>query len=475
MPELYPEVSLEQLPQRLQKACTNAGWAKLMPVQQKAIPYLLNKKDLKVQSRTGSGKTGAYVLPMLELLDPEKKGCQALILVPTRELAKQVTGQIELLGKELNLEAASVYGGVGYGPQRDAFRRGVPIIAGTPGRILDHLMNRNLMLDNLSILVFDEADRMLSMGFFPDMREIQKYMPRRKYNAYMFSATFPHRVKSLADQFMTSPHFLSLSSDNVLVEGTEHHVYTVPPLEKDRILVRIIEKEHPDGALIFCNTRDKVHYVATVLRRFGYDADELSSDLSQNMREEVMDRIKQGKLRFLVATDVAERGIDIPDLPYVIQYEPPDDPEVYVHRSGRTGRAGAVGTVITLAADMEKLMMSKIARKFDIPVQDKMPPTEEEVARVVAQRLIGRLEAKGRERDNLKVERMQRFIPLAQELMESKEGQELVAMVLDDMYQQWLHNPPEQIEPPSSSNKGLRDPKKRPPRKKSSSGGRRRR
>ncbi len=473
----FPDATFDTLPVRMQQACNNAGWVQLMPVQAKTIPYVLNGKDLMVQSRTGSGKTGAYVLPLLEHLDPSQKGCQALVLVPTRELARQVTTQVELLGKDIGVESAAVYGGVGYGPQRDAFKRGVPIIVGTPGRILDHLLKRSLTLDQLKVLVFDEADRMLSMGFFPDMKEIQKFMPRKRFSVYMFSATFPPRVKSLARLFMHDPDFLSLSSDNILVAETEHHVYTVPGFEKDRILVRIIEMDNPEGALIFCNTRDKVHYVATVLKRFGYDADELSSDLSQHQRELVMNRIQTGHLRFLVATDVAERGIDIPDLPYVIQYEPPDDAEVYVHRAGRTGRAGAAGTVVTLVADLEKLTMGKIARKFGIPIQDKLPPSEEDVARVVAQRLTGRLEAKARERDNLKVERMQRFIPLANELMESNEGQELVAMVLDDIYQRWLHIPLEAEQTPPESEpqqQQKRSSIKRPPRKRSSSTRRRR-
>ncbi|MBN1999467.1 DEAD/DEAH box helicase, partial [candidate division KSB1 bacterium] len=333
-------MTLEQLPESLRKAASHAGWTHLMPVQARTIPYQLAGRNVMVQARTGSGKTGAFLLPMLEQLDPAQKKCQALILVPTRELARQTGNEAEILFRDSGLVTVTVYGGVGYAPQIKALKEGANIVVATPGRALDHLLKGTLSLDFLKTLIFDEADRMLSMGFYPDMKKIQNYLPKRILYTSMFSATFPKHVIYTAHEFMHNPEFLSLSEDHTHVLETEHVYYIVPDMDKDRSLVRFIEVENPATAIIFCNTKSEVNYVATVLQRFGYDADQLSADLSQNEREKVMERVRKGVLRFLVATDVAARGIDIPDLSHVIQYEPPEDFEVYIHRAGRTGRAG---------------------------------------------------------------------------------------------------------------------------------------
>ena len=437
-----PEVTLAQLPQALQEAVARSGWTELMPVQAMAIPYMLAERDLMIQSRTGSGKTGAFVLPILKRVDPEDRRCQAIVLVPTRELAKQVTAHANELCGDAIL-AAAVYGGVDYGPQIDAFRKGAHLVVGTPGRILDHLLKGTLSLDGLRILVFDEADRMLSMGFYPDMRRLQEYVPDHGVTGYMFSATFPSRVKRLAGQFLQNPEFLSLSRDRVHVAEIEHIFYNVDAMDKDRDLVRIIEIENPASAVIFCNTKSNVQYVATVLHRFGYDADELSSDLSQDAREKVMTRVREGRLRFLVATDVAARGIDILDLSHVIQYEPPKEAEAYIHRVGRTARAGATGVAFTLVAGLERIQLLSIAKQFQIDLQERRPPTDADVAKVVAERTTTLLEAQLRQRDRLQKERMQRFVPLVRRLGEMDDEIELVAMLLDDYYQRSLHAPPD--------------------------------
>jgi ATP-dependent RNA helicase DeaD len=467
---IEPERTLEpvtkaDLAQPLRQAADRAGWSELMPVQARAIPYLLSGRDLMVQSRTGSGKTGAFILPILERVNPKRATCQALVLAPTRELARQVAEEAKTLAGDRGMRTAVVYGGVAYGPQLKAFREGAHLVVGTPGRILDHLLKRNLSFKDLQMLVFDEADRMLSMGFYPDMRAIQRHLPSRRVQGCMFSATFPSHVRRLADEFLKQPDFLSLSRDHVHVTDVEHVYYVVPRMDKDRSLVRIIEAENPPSALIFCNTRARVKYVTAVLQRFGYDADELSSDLSQKAREKIMDRTRRGALRFLVATDVASRGIDLPDLSHVIIYEPPEDQELYIHRAGRTGRAGAGGVAISLVDVMEQMDLDRIAKRYDIDIQEWPLPSDEDVEGIVAQRVTALLEARLRDRDRLKVERMQRFEPLIHDLIQSEEGLALLTMLLDDHYQQTLHAPPPQ--PPSSPTRPASKRKRRSGRRRS--------
>ncbi len=452
LPEELPEAKLSDLPEKLQQGAARVGWTELMPVQAKAIPYLFSGRDMMIQSRTGSGKTGAYLLPILEMINPLEASSQALVLVPTRELAHQVSGEAELLGQDTGVRNIAVYGGVGYREQLDAFKAGVHIVIGTPGRILDHLLRRSLPLESLRFLIFDEADRMLSMGFYPDMRRIQSYLPDKRISTYMFSATFPPAVIRLSSQFMRQPGFLNLSSDHIHVTETEHIFYSVPGMDKDRGLVRIIEVENPLSALIFCNTKARVNYVTTVLQRFGYDADELSSDLSQVSREKVLERVRKGTLRFLVATDVAARGIDLPELTHVIQYEPGEDPESYIHRAGRTGRAGGSGTAITLVNPVERAALLRIGKQYAISFDERPLPGDEDVERIVSERIITLLEARLRNRDRLQTERMQRFVPLAGSLSGSEEGASLLAMLLDDFYQETFHGPV--IPPETEERKG---------------------
>jgi ATP-dependent RNA helicase DeaD len=462
-----PEVSLEKLPEILKNAVASAGWTSLMPVQKKTIPYMLARRDLMVQSRTGSGKTGAFMLPIIKRTDPELNACQSLVLVPTRELARQVAKEAELLGKDTGVRTAAVYGGVAYGPQLEAFRKGAHIVVGTPGRVLDHLLKRTFSLDKLKILVFDEADHMLSMGFYPDMRRVQDYLPRNRINTYMFSATFPPFVMRLSNQFMHEPEFLNLSSGEVHVANTEHIYYNVPGMSKDRSLVRIIEMENPASAIIFCNTKAEVNYVGVVLQRFGYDADALSGDLSQKAREKIMERVRKSSLRFLVATDVAARGIDIPDLSHVILYEPPEDHESYIHRAGRTGRVGASGVAISLVNSIERSQLVQIAKRYKIDLQERELPTEEDVQAIVTERATALLEARLRSRDKLQLERMQRFVPLGQDLSRNEDEVAIIAMLLDDYYQETLHAPVPQPGPktpapkPREKSESSRSPRKR--------------
>jgi ATP-dependent RNA helicase DeaD len=303
-------------------------------------------------------------------------------------------------------------------------------------------MKGSLSLDDLDILIFDEADRMLSVGFYPDMKRIAEYLPAER-DGFMFSATYPSGVRSLANEFLREPEFLSLSRDGEHVAETVHIYYEVPAMDKDRCLVRIIEIENPDSAIIFCNTKATARYVSVVLKRFGYDAAQLSADLNQRAREKVLARVYQKKLQFLVATEVAARGIDIDQLSHVINYDFPEDPEMYIHRTGRTGRAGASGVAVSLVDVLEKLRLTGVMRQYDFTVEQRPMPTDEDVQAIVSERVTALLEARLRNLDGLVRERMERMLPLARSFGENVDELAVVAMLLDEYYQATLHAPPE--------------------------------
>ena len=432
--------AIADLPETLQAGIEALGWPALMPVQAQAIPVTLDGKDVIVQSRTGSGKTGAFLLPMLEMLDRSAGVTQALVLCPTRELAKQIHGEFEKMNSaapaDERVRAVAVYGGTAYGPQIDAFEAGVEVVIGTPGRVLDHLERRSLRLDGLRMLVLDEADEMLSMGFYPDMRKLKRFLPRERVSA-MFSATMPYQVQRVGREFLTDPVFLAPAGDRVHVDMMTHYAVEVPPMEKDRALATLIEWENPSAAIVFANTRRQVEYLATFLKNFGYNAAGISSDLTQKAREKTMGRLRSGDLRILVATDVAARGIDVPDLSHVFQFDIPQDKEYYVHRSGRTARAGKSGVSTTLFAAHERTAITDIIKKYDIPIETRELPTEDELGRRVGERLTNRLEDRIRDRSALDAERAARFIPTVRQLVEEGEP-ELLAMLLDEAYRESL-------------------------------------
>lgn len=419
----------EKLPEKLAHALRRAGWAQLMPVQRLAIPRLLAGKDIMAQSRTGSGKTGAYLLPLLELLDPADPVVQALVLCPTRELALQVEREAETLFGESGLSAVALYGGVSFGRQAAALATGRQVVVGTPGRVLDHILRRSLDLSHVRVFVLDEADRMLSIGFYPDIVSIGRNLPRKRLTC-LFSATYPAHVLKLAGDFMVSPEMLSLSQDHVHVAEAEHLFCETAPMDKDRTLVRLLETENPASAIIFCNTRANVHYICGVLKGFGYNAAELSSDLGQGQREAVLKKVREGSVRYLVSTDVAARGIDIPELSHVFLYEPPEDRENYIHRAGRTGRAGAAGTVISLVDMMERMELERIGLHYRIDLREMPSPSDDDVARAAGERLRAMLDARLRNLTGLERIRVERYLPLARELAQEEDGEGLMLLAL---------------------------------------------
>jgi ATP-dependent RNA helicase DeaD len=424
-------MEFDSFSEKIREGIAGLGWKEPVAVQQRVIPLMRAGRDLIVQAITGSGKTGAFGLPIVESIDQEKKAIQALALAPTRELAAQVANEISAMGRPSGIEAFAIYGGVAYGPQIEALERGVPIIAGTPGRILDHLKAKRMDLRQVRILIFDEADELLSLGFWPDIRDIQSFLPKKRQSG-LFSATIPERVRSLARIFLNDPEFVSMREGGVRSpEEIEHYYFIVSAQEKENVLVRILEHEDPDSAILFCNTRDDVRYLAAFLRRQGYDADMIQGEMSQAAREEVMGRIKAGKLRFLVATDVAARGIDISDLSHVFSYTTPDQPEIYLHRTGRTGRAGKTGTAISLVSglDIGSFKNLQLVNRMTIP--ERPVPNAKQAVDLIARRVVVRMEHDLRELPERERDlRKDRYLPVIEEMQSTEEGRRALAALV---------------------------------------------
>ena len=365
----------------LMRAVEEMGYAVPMPVQAATWLPIIAGKDLLVQSRTGSGKTAAFGLPFAQgLVDGGKREVQALCLSPTRELALQIANECERLCKYLDITVAPVYGGAPMGKQIELLGAGAQVVAGTPGRVLDHLRRGTLRLDGLKVLVLDECDEMLSMGFAEEIQDIIQRCPTDR-QTLLFSATIPEDIERISRKYMRDPQKITLSADFIGVHEIQHAYYMVKGMGRSRDLVRILEIEKPDSAIIFCNTRDETSTVAEFLRKSGLDAEAISSDLTQKDRERVMGRMRLGNLHYLVATDIAARGIDISDLSHVINYTFPESAEVYVHRTGRTGRAGKSGVAISLIAPRELGNFYYLKLTYKIKPEERNLPSEEDVAK----------------------------------------------------------------------------------------------
>ncbi len=423
--------SFDSFSEGIREGIEELGWSEPMPVQRRVIPVMRSGRDLIVQAITGSGKTGGFGLPIVESIEPELREVQALILAPTRELAGQIDGELAVMGGRIGVSTIAIYGGTAYGPQLDALERGVHIVAGTPGRLLDHLKSRRMTLDGLRVLIFDEADELLSLGFWPDIREIQAFMPTKLLTG-LFSATMPQRVVSLARVFLNDPEFISFSEGGVRApEEIEHWHYIVQAAQKETALLRLLRYEDPDSALIFCNTRDDTRFVSAFLRRNDIDADMIQGEMSQAAREAVMRRIKAGKLRMLVATDVAARGIDISDLSHVISYSAPLSPEIYLHRTGRTGRAGKAGTAISLVSGLDIGNFRSLQKVNRITIPERPLPTQAEVDERIAQRLQVEIEHDLRafpERE--RGQRQEEMLPIVDAFTATDTGRRYLAAVL---------------------------------------------
>lgn len=360
------------------QAILERGYAEPTPVQTAAFEPACAGSDLVVQARTGTGKTAAFALPLVShRVRPEPVAVQALILCPTRELALQVTQEVEALAKHTTLKVASVYGGASITKQIEELQTGAHIVVGTPGRVLDHLKRKTLKVDALRSFVLDECDEMLSMGFLPQINDIWGQLPSG-HQTLLFSATVPKEVTRIAETRLKNPVFITLSGDHIGALEIQHFVY-LSHGDKLSELLQIIEVENPESAIVFCNTRDETKRVAIQLQDKGFKADWLNADLSQAEREQVMTRLRNEDMRFLVCTDVAARGIDVSHLTHVINFDFPDASESYVHRTGRTGRAGRMGTAISLINPSAIGDLYYLRLKYKIQPQERSLPTRQEL------------------------------------------------------------------------------------------------
>jgi ATP-dependent RNA helicase DeaD len=413
-----------------QRAVADLGWEVPMPVQEKAIPLMQAGGDLIVKALTGSGKTGAFAIPVCEAIDTESKATQALIMLPTRELAIQVANETAEIGKYRGVRCLPVYGGVGYGPQIEGLEAGAHVIVGTPGRILDHIGNGRMDFRDLEVLILDEADEMLSLGFWPDMREIASHLPEDR-KTHLFSATMPEKVRSLSRFFQHDAEYVTLEGEQVAPQQIEHCYYVCTASNKEATLLRIIEYEDPESAIIFCNTKADVRYITSFLTKRNIDADQISGDLNQSAREAAISKIKAGNLRFLVATDVAARGIDISDLSHVISYTASDSPEVYIHRTGRTGRAGKSGVAISLVSGLDIGNFKHMQNVNGLKPAEKKVPTEKDMRNRIADRIKVKVEHEMREMPkDVVADRIERLIPVVETLADSHEGRRDLAGIL---------------------------------------------
>jgi ATP-dependent RNA helicase RhlE len=366
------------LSQEILRAIDDRGYTQPTPVQIKAIPKILLGKDIMALARTGTGKTAAYTLPMLERLKPHANASMSparhptrtLILAPTRELAAQVEESVRAYGKYLTLRSAVIYGGVSIDPQIKQLAGGVEILVATPGRLLDHIRNRGVNLSKVETLVLDEADRMLDMGFLPDIKRVLAELPNQRQNL-LFSATFDEQVKKLADQLLNRPELIEASPRNAAAENVRHVVHPVARERKRELLSHLIRSRGLAQVLVFTGTRHGANRLSHQLTRDHLSAAAIHGDRTQPERTKALAEFKAGALRVLVATDVAARGLDIEQLPCVVNFDVPHSPEDYVHRVGRTARAGADGEAISLVSPDENDRLVEIERllKAALPIE----------------------------------------------------------------------------------------------------------
>lgn len=421
------------LSQNVLNALQKKGWETPSEIQEKTIPLLLkNEKDVVGQAQTGTGKTGAFGLPLIDQLDDSSRKVQALILCPTRELAIQVADEITSFKGDKRLWVQAVYGGASFGTQARALEKGTQIVVGTPGRIRDHIERGTLKLGNVTHVVLDEADEMLNMGFEEEVREILKQVPEQK-RMLLFSATMPTPILKIAKTFMGNYELIAVEKKQATTELVDQMYFEVSERDRFEALCRIIDTEPEFYGIVFCRTKAETDTVADKLIDRGYDAEAIHGDVTQNQRELTLKKFKLRKIVILVATDVAARGIDVNDLTHVVNYNLPQDPEAYVHRIGRTGRAGKHGTAITIVSPSEKrdlLFIQKIARtqfrREEVPAVDVVIETKKMKLKTDLMNLLEHKSATD-------------YLTLAQELLEDdREPAQVLSAILNYTFKDTL-------------------------------------
>ncbi|MDO5096179.1 MAG: DEAD/DEAH box helicase [Peptostreptococcaceae bacterium] len=372
------------------EALLEKGYQQPTPIQSEAIPYGLEGLDFIGQSQTGTGKTMAFSIPIVERIDLKKKKIQALILCPTRELAVQVSSEINLLCKKIGVKSMAVYGGESIEKQIRELKRENHIVVGTPGRILDHIRRRTIKLDDVRFAVLDEADEMLDMGFVEDIESILS-MTREDRQTMLFSATMPDEIKELANKYLKEPKFIKIKAKQVTVDRIQQFYIKVRNVDKAEVLSRLIVLELAKRSIVFCNTKRMVDELVHEMQERGYAVEGLHGDLKQQKRDLVMNQFKRGKIDILIATDVAARGLDIDDVDVVFNYDLPLDEEQYVHRIGRTGRAGKDGKAYSFVYGREIERLRSIERYAKTKVEERKIPRYKDIQELVIQNYIWRV------------------------------------------------------------------------------------
>jgi ATP-dependent RNA helicase DeaD len=414
----------------LRQGIAERGYESPTPVQAAVFGPIMAGKDVICRSKTGTGKTAAFGIPLLERIPGGTRKASALVLCNTRELAIQVAQELEALARHKNISVIAIYGGAPMGAQTQALENGAEIIVGTPGRVYDHIRRGTMKLSDARIAVLDEADEMLSAGFYEEVTRILDQLPPTR-QTLLFSATVPPDIEQIVQKYLRNPETILLSGDVFTVDHIQNVIYyVVDQYPKPRNLLYLLEREDPEGAIIFCNTRTDTELIANVLNRNGLDAEMLNGDLAQKDRERVMAKVKRGELKFMVATDIAARGIDISDLSHVINYSLPEDPAVYLHRVGRTGRIGKKGTAISLVSGAELVTLSALEKKYGINFETRKLPTPDEAKSLWTEKQMKEL------RDAMSSgSAFEAFLPLARDMMARDDGHMLLAYALKYFFQ----------------------------------------
>lgn len=382
-----------KLSNELKKAITDMGFEEPSPIQYRVIPSMIEGKDIVGQAQTGTGKTAAFGIPILEKIEAGNKKIQSLVMCPTRELAVQVTEELKKLAKyKKDINVLAIYGGQPIERQIQALKRGVQVVVGTPGRIIDHINRHTLKLENTKLVVLDEADEMLDMGFIEDIETILKQLPKERQTA-LFSATMPQDIMNLTVKYQRNPQIIKVVHKEMTVPNIEQIYYEVREKNKPEILARLIDMYNPRLSLVFCNTKRRVDELVPTLQARGYSAEGLHGDMRQTQRDRVMNGFRKGVIDILVATDVAARGIDVDDIEAVFNYDLPQDEEYYVHRIGRTARAGRAGRAFTFAMGKEVYKLRDIQKYTKTKISLHDVPTVSDIENIKMSSFFGKVKA----------------------------------------------------------------------------------